>query len=223
GDTPAIIAEPEHEERKMTAVAADLTTLSPPEIDELWAEAIAPASQALGAANELARSARRYVRAGGAFAQRGEQRLAEAQAAQEAALVAYREASAPFDAEFERRGGWTRYLQVIASNGHVHHGHCHTILPGRTMVAPVFELSGQGGAGVVAAAGFSACSKCFPDAPVETVEDKRAANVAKGRCAGTGTQASSLNSSRRYGRCGECGGTFGVSTYGILRPHKAAA
>lgn len=206
----------------MTAGTMDLTTLSPPEIDELWSEAIAPASRAIAAANERMRSARRYLKAGGHYTATGERIEAEANEKLAAAREEYAAVSAPFDAEFERRGGWTRYLQVIASNGHVHSPSCHTIIPRQTMVAPVFELSGQDGAGVVARAGFSACSKCFPDAPVQTVADKRAANVAKGRCAGTGEQAAELRSSRRYGRCGECGGIFGVSTHGVIRPHKAA-
>lgn len=201
----------------------DLETLSPPEIDELWSEAIGPASRALGAANERARAAGRYLRAGGYHTATGERMAAEAAEAQDAALAAYKVASAPFDAEFERRGGWTRYLQVVASNGHVHGPGCHTITPGRTMVAPVFELSGQDGAGVVAAAGFAACSKCFPDAPVASAEDKRAANVAKGRCGGTGQRASSVRPSRHYGVCAECGGVFGVSIHGIVRPHKSVA
>jgi hypothetical protein len=153
----------------------------------------------------------------------GERMMAQGTAAQDAARAEYREASAPFDAEFERRGGWTRYLQVIASNGHVHSPYCHTLTPGQTFVQPVFELSGQDGAGVVVAAGHTACSKCFPDAPVQTVDDKRAANVAKGRCAGTGERATVIGRSGRYGRCGDCGGMFGVSVYGILRPHKSAS
>lgn len=89
------------------------------------------------------------------------------------------------------------------------------------MVAPVFELSGQDGGGVIAGAGHRACSKCFPDAPVETVEDKRAANAARGRCVGTGERAASVGASGRYGRCGACGEVFGVSAHGLLRPHKA--
>lgn len=201
----------------------DLTELSPPEIDELWSEATAPAAAAVQRANELARSGRRYAAWGVQYRERGERMIADAAVARKAAHDAYHVASAPFDAEFERRGGWTRYLLVVASKGHVHAPHCHTITPGQTMVQPVFELSGQDGAGVVAAAGHAACSKCFPDAPVETVEDKRAANVAKGRCAGTSTQATAMGRSGRYGRCGECGGTFGVSTHGLLRPHKPEA
>lgn len=207
----------------MEAVTTDLTVLSPAEIDEMWSEAIAPASRAMGVANERARSAQRYLRAGGQYAETGERIKAEAAAAQAVARADYAAASAPFDAEFAARGGWSRYLLVANSNGHVHAPGCHTIVPGRTMVSPVFELSGQDGAGVVAAAGHTACSKCFPDAPVETVADKRAANVAKGRCAGTSTQAVSRGANGRYGKCGECGAVFGTSAYGVLRPHKAAA
>jgi hypothetical protein len=203
--------------------APDLTTLSPPEIDELWAEAIAPAARDLQAANEVLRSARRYLKAGGVYRETGESKQARGESLQAAALKAYRTASAPFDAEFTRRGGWARYLLVAASNGHVHRATCHTITPGRTFVQPVHELSGQDDAGVVVAAGHTACSHCFPDAPVQTAEDKRAANVARGRCAGTGERATVIGRSRRYGRCPSCGGTFGVSAHGIVRPHKPAA
>lgn len=199
----------------------DLKGLTPPEVDEAWAEAIQGPGRRIASASETLRSARRYLRAGGHYTAQGERMKAEGDQALYEAQQAYHEASAPFDAEFARRGGWTRYLIVMNSNGHVHRPYCHTLIPGRTLVAPVYALSGQDGEGVVAAAGHTACSKCFPDAPVQTVEDKRAANVAKGRCAGTGQRATKVSNNRRYGRCPECGETYGVSGYGIIRPHKA--
>lgn len=208
----------------MTLTATpDLTALSPPEIDELWSAAVEPSARAMQRANEELRSGRRYRDAGGNYAEIAARKLERGEAMRAQAQADYAAASAPFDAEFERRGRWTRYVLVIGSNGHVHSPYCHTLNPGQTLISPVFELSGQDGAGVVVAAGHTACSHCFPDAPVPTVEDKRAANVAKGRCAGTGQQATVIGSSGRYGRCGDCGGTFGVSAYGKLRPHKPEA
>jgi hypothetical protein len=206
-----------------TPAVPDLTTLSPPEIDELWSAAIEPAARALQAAHEELRSGRRYRNAGASYADTAARKLERGAAMLAQAQADYAAASAPFDAEFERRGRWTRYVLVIGSSGHVHSPYCHTLTPGQTFISPVFELSGQDGAGVVVAAGHTACSHCFPDAPVQTVEDKRAANVARGRCAGTGEQATAFTANRRYGRCGTCGGTFGVSTYGKLRPHKPEA
>lgn len=210
----------------MSATTTDLTTLTPAEVDELRAEAVEPAARKIAQAQDARRSANRYLKAGGYYRERGEELLAKAQEALAAAEDAYREAAAPFDAEYERRGRWPRYLLVVSSsNGHVHRGHgcCSALTPGVTLVAPVWQLSGEDDEGVVVSQGFRACSKCFPEAPVETVEDKRAANAAKGRCAGSGERATAFTPNRRYGRCPSCGGTFGVSTYGKVRPHKPEA
>lgn len=154
--------------------ALDLTALDPPGIDEAWAMAIRPAAEAQARASKRLADARRYLKAGGYHRERGERIEAEATAMMDEAMARYRAASAPFDEEYERRGGWPRYLLVCNSNGHVHTSphRCSTIVPGSTMVAPVYELSGASEAEVVARCGTSACTRCFPAAPVETRVDR---------------------------------------------------
>ncbi|HVT78348.1 MAG TPA: hypothetical protein VHD87_15030 [Acidimicrobiales bacterium] len=74
-------------------------------------------------------------------------------------------------AEYERRGGWSRY-QLVASRsakaGHLHRPHCHTLRM-TTKVLWVPEASALGAADVVGRFGETACSHCFPDAPVAKV------------------------------------------------------
>lgn len=69
--------------------------------------------------------------------------------------------------EFARRGGWTRFWIVINSNGHIHSStSCTTCFP-TTQYGWLPNLSGSTDAEVVELAGMSACTICFPDAPVE--------------------------------------------------------
>lgn len=155
----------------------NLTSLSPAEVDALWLDAIQPALRAQAAATATISSARRYLKAGGAYTARGNEMLARGNEALAAAEAAYDEASAPFAAEYDARGGWNRYLMVANSNGHLHRGwagtcHCHT-LQRTTWVAPVPALSGMSNSDVVAEMKHTACSVCFPDAPVLTTADRK--------------------------------------------------
>ncbi|MCU6479006.1 hypothetical protein [Arthrobacter sp. A2-55] len=92
--------------------------------------------------------------------------LAEALANEEATLRAVEEEIAPFDAEFRRRGGWSRFFMVMANDGHLHKSRsCHSCTP-KTVYAWMPEFSGEDEAGVVEMAGKDACTFCFPTAPV---------------------------------------------------------
>lgn len=91
------------------------------------------------------------------------------------------------NAEYSRRNGWTRFWIVINSNGHIHSSmNCTTCFP-TTQYGWLPNLSGSTNAEVVDLAGMSACTICFPDAPVETrnrpsqIEDpeKKAAREAR--------------------------------------------
>lgn len=126
----------------------------------------------------------------------------------------------PIDAEFERRGGWTRYLLV--RDGHLHKRYCSTLRP-TTATYLLAEASGLSDAEVVAKYNYVACTKCFPDAPVHV------APAAKpGNCASSGThnvkeaRPGSLNLYRPFGTCKECGAQVSVTSTGKLRQHKAA-
>jgi hypothetical protein len=76
---------------------------------------------------------------------------------------------APFDAEFERRGGWTRYLFVRA--GHLHRAGCSSLRP-TTQTYLFAEASGLDATEIVSKYTFTACTKCWKDAPVGTTSGK---------------------------------------------------
>lgn len=76
--------------------------------------------------------------------------------------------------EFTTRGGWSRaYLVDNASEGHVHSSmHCSTCNNGesRTRFHWVTDMSGHAESEIVDAAGESACTTCYPSAPVDTLK-----------------------------------------------------
>ena len=83
----------------------------------------------------------------------------------EAIADAARAEARPYEAEFVRRGGWTRYFLVTNDNGHVHAGmNCSTCFPS-TQFAWLVELAGKTAAEMVAEFGEMACTVCFPSAP----------------------------------------------------------
>jgi len=78
---------------------------------------------------------------------------------QDAALV--------YQNEFNARGGWSRFYQVMNSNGHVHRSTgCSTCFP-TTQFHWHAERSGLSDDEIVDLAGSDACTVCFSDAPVE--------------------------------------------------------
>ena len=81
---------------------------------------------------------------------------------------------APYGAEFQARGGWPRGWYV--PGGHIHRGdHCPSLRP-TTQIGLVVELSGKTEDEIVEAAGETACTVCYPNAPVDVL--KRAPTVA---------------------------------------------
>jgi hypothetical protein len=73
------------------------------------------------------------------------------------------------EAEFERRGGWSRAFLVYGDDGHVHSSmHCSTCnRAGKaTRFAWMTDYSGADEADIVADAGWRACTVCYPSAPV---------------------------------------------------------
>jgi hypothetical protein len=78
------------------------------------------------------------------------------------------EAKQACEAEFSRRGGWSRFWIVVNSNGHIHSSmNCTTCFP-TTAYAWLPSVSGSTDAEVIELAGEKACTICFPDAPVDT-------------------------------------------------------
>jgi hypothetical protein len=144
----------------------DLTTMTPAEIDALWfplmqREAVADAradqyTEALRKATLLPYQREQY-----------ERWLTEAQAESKAA----RAEQAPFDAEWDRRGGWVRaFIAITDGHGHVHAtSHCGSLHHGRqrTALDLLPQVSGLTTAEVIDLAGERACTRCYPGAPVE--------------------------------------------------------
>lgn len=82
------------------------------------------------------------------------------------ALRANRDEQKPLDAEYVRRGRWTRSFMVLNNNGHAHRDmHCSTCYP-TTRYGWLTDLSGKTEAEVIEALGSDACSTCYADAPV---------------------------------------------------------
>lgn len=74
----------------------------------------------------------------------------------------------PLDAEWERRGRWTRaYLVVTKGTGHVHRSmNCTTCYP-TTQYHWMVDWADKDEAQIVADAGERACTVCYPSAPVD--------------------------------------------------------
>ena len=134
----------------------------------------------------------------------------------EAEAAELNEKAAPLEAEYERRGGWTRY--IVVPGGHLHKRACHTLTPGRTMVGQVAEASGFDEGEVVAKYDETACTHCFPDAPVA----EKLTPAEEGFCEHSGTYADPetyRTPSGRYAEC-PCGEVVSVTATGKLRKHK---
>lgn len=73
-------------------------------------------------------------------------------------------ASAPLEAEWKRRGGWSRYYLCATDGGHIHRLPCST-LRATSRMSWMPALSGLDENGMVAEVGWKACTVCFPSAP----------------------------------------------------------
>lgn len=74
---------------------------------------------------------------------------------------------AAIDAEYRRRGGWTRAFVVPGGHAHTSTA-CSTCYP-TTRFALVARMSGMTEEAIVDEAGERACTVCYPSAPVETL------------------------------------------------------
>lgn len=135
------------------------------------------------------------------------------------------------DAEFTRRGGWSRFFLVTSSNGHIHSSQeCSTCRPttdygwlpeasGQTMAEAIVERDKRDSAALL-------CTVCFPDAPVEwTVKP-----VDDTVCPGSGTTDYDRATARRgyysgnFGICNHCGQAATIPGQSAIkmRKHKKA-
>lgn len=74
---------------------------------------------------------------------------------------------APYDDEFSARGGWPRGWYV--PGGHIHASTGCSTLRATTQIGLVVELSGLTEDEIVDQAGETACTCCYPDAPVDVL------------------------------------------------------
>ena len=138
-------------------------------------------------------------------------------AAADAALLAAEQAVADHR-EWENHGMWARYFLV--EGGHIHSSTgCHTLYP-TTRIGWLPELSGESEAEAVAAHGALLCTVCFPSAPVEWTDGRRADDDLY--CAGKRPVPGSYNPRlySPYGECAECGEIVSITTTGSARKHK---
>jgi len=108
-------------------------------------------------------------------------RLNEKSAEIEAAIAAARIETMPYEAEFVRRGGWTRAWLVDNTNGHVHNSmDCSTCFP-TTRFGWLPQVSGFTEEEIVAQAGEKACTVCYPSAPAEVLNNPSALELPRRR------------------------------------------
>lgn len=159
----------------------DLTTLTPAQVDALWAPIAYREAEAFAkrlTAQQNMRSAQRILddvaagtRAYSSWEISSAQRTVESLPArievQEAAELAAREEQVPFSTEWKRRNGWTRaYLVITNGQGHVHRStSCSTCRP-TTQFEWLVDYSGATEQEIVDAAGERACTVCYASAPV---------------------------------------------------------
>jgi hypothetical protein len=142
----------------------DLSQQTPSEIDTQLAELH---EQLTRAQFSLARSERLLER----DTERGatwnlEQRNEDVQADYERVQQVEME-MAPFHAEYERRGRWTRFFLVTNANGHIHTSmHCATCFPD-TEFGWLPQYSGMTDEEIVERESYRACTVCLPIAPAE--------------------------------------------------------
>jgi hypothetical protein len=163
----------------------DLTTMTPAEIDELWAPIQSREAQARSeryllreqlhnaevaekrGLDKLSNWNRRSVESALA------ERPAQIQKATEAMDAAIAEQS-PFRTEWNRRGGWTRaYLVITNGKGHVHRSMSCSTCYVTTQFGWLTECSGMNEQEIVDAAGERACTVCYASAPVELRLDRK--------------------------------------------------
>lgn len=158
----------------------DLTSMTPVEIDTLWAPLSAETSHffwAIVEGNEAIRKSNddpRYYDKWSFKHMKSAAERAERQLPQLREQLAEAElAEAPYKVEWDRRGGWTRaYLVVTKGDGHVHRSmSCNTCFP-TTHFNWLTQLSGANEQEIVDQAGERACTVCYASAPVELRLDR---------------------------------------------------
>lgn len=170
----------------------EITTASPVEIDTKLAEIYVRGYEANGVVTQIAHwlknakeslakkaaGERFYSSASPEYVTELEAKLAVARETASAVWAL----TAPFDAEFDRRGGWSRLYLVDNSGGHVHSTmDCKTCFT-TTEFVWLPEYSDKPATEVVEAAGALTCLTCFGSVR-ETIRRKRGVDPTKAKTA----------------------------------------
>lgn len=142
----------------------DPTSATPSEIDAELARLHADHARAQDTLRRLAKRHQDLLNDGmPAYAAELQPRIEQAHRT----VAACEAAARPLDAEFERRGGWTRAWLVLNTGGHVHRTtQCRTCFV-TTNFAWLTHLSGHDETEIIEQSGESACTECYPSAPVD--------------------------------------------------------
>jgi hypothetical protein len=218
-----------------TAMANELQTMTPVQVDTKIAEIMERAAPHRHRAADKYREANRYAKHGGY--EHVVERLRREH--QEAVAVAEKiEAEADrYEAEYQRRGRWTRFFLCVSDGGHVHKLPCKTLRPFSTRVAWLPAMSGSTEEQAVAEYGHTMCTVCFPSAPTHPAFKRSAEKAAKAEaekaaelCPGSGTtdhDSAHMGYTwvSRWARCNHCGQrvTAAAKSSMKLRKHKPAA
>lgn len=144
----------------------------------------------------------------------------------QAKIQAVRDAIAPFEAEYVRRGCWTRYFLVFG--GHVHRERNCSSCHWNTLFGWLPGLSGCDELAMVAEHGDNACAICFPAVQqhpaflaAKALRLAAEAKLAAEYCPGSGKRGTD---GRKYTPCPVCKQYVyaGPRGYGKLRKHKVA-
>jgi hypothetical protein len=150
----------------------DLTQQTPQQIDEQLAELYYEKSKLYAKLAQADKMVTYFTSGRGSKDFNAASHLIDAQNKVEAlveALGVNAEATVPLNAEYVRRGRWTRAYLVVNSNGHVHSTMgCSTCFYS-TEFYWVTDLSDHDEFEIVEKAGERACTVCYPSAPVETL------------------------------------------------------
>lgn len=146
---------------------------APAQVDKELAVLYSEASNCTARIAQLTKSVERYEKVldsqGPTLRRHNEAKIAEFTADIEkyqAKRDDVRAQAAPYEEEYEARGGWSRFYLVQNTGGHVHSStHCSTCFP-TTRYGWLTDNSGMTEDEIVELAGDSACTTCFPSAPV---------------------------------------------------------
>ena len=203
-----------------------LTGLTPGEIDTLWAQAEAPITALRGKRAEAARTIRKMEKwygSGSVMVARTAMYRTRIERL-DLEIAAEVEKTAPFSAEWDSRGGWSR--GYVVPGGHIHRSTwCHTLRPS-TSILWIPEVSGKTEDEIVEYAGIHACTVCYPTAPVDALRAAEAAAKAATSCPGSGTwdhDSSGLRYNSPRAKCNHCRATVSATSTGKLRAHKPRA